>query len=331
MNEINKEKYDKYQSNRESLKLAVRTRCDIQEVRKSHYNRLGIKAEARLIEKDGHIILYNKDQAMQNVEERLYNDIHSQMMFQICYDTKKLENRIEKYMKYILDEFEINKWLEEQKGVGTVSAGWMLAEFDIYKADNVSKMWSFAGLNPTKVRGMKSVAKSDYKPEMGEIIRQLPSFKDKGIRYAVLTNELIRGDKKKPGFLCPYNQRLRAALLGVMGSGFIKSQNYYALNFYYPYKNRLENSDTLTQEIKKGGKIVEIPWKETTKKHRHQAAIRHMVQNFLKDLYAEWRRVEGLPVREPYEQEYLGKVHNKKLVNILIKTKENNQKEIINQ
>jgi hypothetical protein len=36
-----------------------------------------------------------------------------------------------------------------------------------------------------------------------------------------------------------------------------------------------------------------------------------MIKQFLKDLYVHWRTLEGLPVRQPYAEEYLGKVHSK--------------------
>jgi len=35
-----------------------------------------------------------------------------------------------------------------------------------------------------------------------------------------------------------------------------------------------------------------------------------MVKMFLKDLYVAWRELEGLEIRRPYEEEYLGRVHH---------------------
>lgn len=74
-------------------------------------------------------------------------------------------------------------------------------------------------------------------------------------------------------------------------------------------KNRLENSDAIAKTRAKGGDDVEIAWKETTPGHRHKAATRKMIKMFLKDLYVAWRTVEHLPVRKPYEEEYLGRKH----------------------
>ena len=59
------------------------------------------------------------------------------------------------------------------------------------------------------------------------------------------------------------------------------------------------------------GKIEggEKSWKDETKGHRDNAARRYMIKMFLKDLYVVWRTVEGLPVRAPYQEEYLGHKH----------------------
>jgi hypothetical protein len=89
-----------------------------------------------------------------------------------------------------------------------------------------------------------------------------------------------------------------------MADGFIKAQSSYCLEFYYPYKMRLEQSHG---EVLHVGK--EKPWKDVTKGHRDRAAKRYMVKMFIKDLYAAWREIEGLPVRKPYQEEYLGHVH----------------------
>lgn len=43
--------------------------------------------------------------------------------------------------------------------------------------------------------------------------------------------------------------------------------------------------------------------------HRHNAAIRYMIKMLLLDIYNKWRKFEGLPVRAPYQEEYLGHKH----------------------
>ncbi len=167
-------------------------------------------------------------------------------------------------------------FLENVKGCGESIAAVILSEFDIYIADNVSKMWSFAGLAPGK-------------------------------------------DKKVKGKKCPYNynQFLRSKLCGVLGSSFLKCQSQPYSSYYYDEKTRLENSDVIVKEWprkedrKKGIEPDErtVKWRDAYPAHRHRAAIRKMIKEFLKHLYIAWREIEGLPIRESYAEEYLGKKH----------------------
>ena len=109
-------------------------------------------------------------------------------------------------------------------------------------------------------------------------------------------------DRKVKGEKCPYNQFLRSKLCGVLGSGFLKAKAPYS-EFYYNMKTRLEaenwGMDSKNPTDKKRPKAG----------HQHKAATRYMIKMFLKDLYVAWRTLEGLPVREPYQEEYLGKRH----------------------
>ena len=110
-------------------------------------------------------------------------------------------------------------------------------------------------------------------------------------------------DRKVKGQKCPYNQFLRSKLCGVLGSSFLKCSSPYR-EYYDNMKNRLES------------KNWGMPSKHPTHKdrpkagHQHKAATRYMIKMFLRDLYVAWRTLEGLPVREPYQQEYLGHDHS---------------------
>lgn len=110
-------------------------------------------------------------------------------------------------------------------------------------------------------------------------------------------------DKKKKGEKCPYNQFLKSKLCGVLGSGFLKANSPYR-EFYDNIKHRYE-SENWGVESKNP-----VDKKRPKAGHQHNASIRYMVKMFLKDLYVAWRTLEGLPVREPYAEEYLGKVHS---------------------
>lgn len=271
-----------------TVRILVRTREDFQSMRQKVDNRMGRKANGE----------------QQNVEQRTFRLEDLEMFKKIADDAKEKEIECEKNLKRVLKRFPIwTEYLEGVKGVGTIAAGWLIGEFDIEKATTVSKMWQFAGLNPGMVRGVKDIEKDKYKPSMGEVIREYTTMK--GVNHVhVLTDELIKGDKLTEGFTSPFNQNLRTALVGVLADGFIKQQNYYCMEFYYPYKARLEQEENTVLHVGK-----EKQWKEVNKGHRDRAAKRYMIKMFLKDLYVAWRTIEGLPVRPSYQEEYLGHKH----------------------
>ena len=109
-------------------------------------------------------------------------------------------------------------------------------------------------------------------------------------------------DRRVKGQKCSYNQFLRAKLCGVLGSSFLKCGSPYR-EYYDNMKHRLESADW--------GTASKNPTDKARPKagHQHKAATRYMVKMFLRDLYVAWRTLEGLPVREPYQEEYLGKRH----------------------
>lgn len=254
-----------------TVRMLVRTREDFQSMRKKMDNRIGRTADGE----------------QQNVEQRTFRLEDLEMFKKIADDAKEKEVECEKNLKRVLKRFPIwTEYLEGIKGVGTIAAGWIIGEFDIEKATTVSKMWQFAGLNPGLVKGKKRVDHEDGKVEFVE------------------TGEMIRGDKLTPGHVSPFNQKLRTALVGVLADGFIKQQNYYCMEFYYPYKARLEQEENIVMHVGK-----EKQWKDVNKGHRDRAAKRYMIKMFLKDLYVAWRTIEGLPVRPSYQEEYLGHKH----------------------
>lgn len=213
------------------LKLAVNMFYDLQRVR--------IQTGGRVLAKDNPqgIDLEEGDlQYFENIQEVLH------------IQEKDLLKQITKYVEatHIWQEF-----LKDVKGIGPTMAAVLLSEFDIHKADTVSKMWAYAGLHVVDGKAPKPV----------------------------------KGEKLK------YNKWLRSKLLGVLGASFLKSNSPYR-EFYDNYKNRL----------------IQKEW-GVSDGHRHNASIRYMVKMFLIDLYRKWRELEGLPVRNLYQEEYLNHSH----------------------
>ncbi|MDO8751570.1 MAG: hypothetical protein Q7K03_10590 [Dehalococcoidia bacterium] len=254
---------------RKAVRMLVRAREDYQGVRKRLDNRMGRKA----------------DGTEQDVGERTFRAEDFEAFKALADNAREQEKAVEKMLLNVLKRFSVyTNYLAHVKGVGPIAAGWIVGEYDIEKATTVSKLWQFTGLNPGLVWGQKRVDDGEDK------------------FHYVLTDKLVRGDKLTEGFVAPFNQRLRTALVGVMADGFIKAQNSYALDYYYPYKSRLEQeANPIAGEEK--------AWSEVSKGHRDRAAKRYMVKMFLKDLYVAWRTIEGLPMRAPYAEEYLGKQH----------------------
>ena len=110
-------------------------------------------------------------------------------------------------------------------------------------------------------------------------------------------------DRKVKGQKCPYNQFLRSKLCGVLGSSFLKC-NSPSREYYDNMKHRLESAEW--------GMDSKNPTDKNRPKagHQHKAATRYMIKMFLKDLYVAWRTIEGLYVRPPYQEEYLGHKHS---------------------
>lgn len=254
---------------REKIRLIVKTRQDIQNTRIRAMNRM-----KRL--KDG------SSQDMSNQTETIVMSRQEEIELDLATKFTNNEAATDKMIKRYLKNNKLwTEFLSTVKGVGPQMAAVIIAEIDIHKADTVSKVWQYAGMNSNLVNGKK-------KNSDGEIYT---------------TDTLVRGDKLTKGFLCPYNAFLKSKLLGVLGDSFIKSRSPYR-QFYDNYKNRLKNSSKMTIE---NGK--EKMWKDCTDLHQHRASIRYMVKMFLLDVHKIWREIEGLPVRPPYQEEYLGHKH----------------------
>lgn len=262
-----------------AVRLLVRAREDFQSQRKRMDNRMGRKA----------------DGDEQNIAERSIAADDANLFVGISDAARDQEKEIEKSLKKVLKRFPIyTEWLLNVKGVGTIAAAQIIGNIDIHKATTVSKIWQYCGLNPSMVVGKKRVENKD------------------GTFKLVPSTTMIRGDKLTAGFVAPFNKNMRTALCGVLADGFIKAQAPYAMEHYYPYKERLAQSENITEEIRKAGaKAEKLAWKDAKPAHRDRAAKRKMIKMFLADLYVAWRTIEGLEVRPSYQEQYLGHKHSK--------------------
>lgn len=285
------------EKDRKELRALVRTMYDFQSMRIITANRLRLKKDESKMAED-----YMDDA---EISEKDYNAVDFTYK-----QSQRVEKRLLKEISRIVKTEPIyNEFLIKVLGCGELMSAAILCEFDIKIATTVSKMWQFAGLNSGLVRG-KKIIKVTKKTDMANLIKEYEN--KKGEKCAIIqSDEMIRGDKKLAGFVAPYNSWLRTKLIGVLAGGMIKaggSQNEnkinYAVKFYYPYKQRLEQEENKVMHIGK-----ETAWKDVSKGHRDSAAKRYMIKMFVKDLYVAWRTIEGLPVRPSYQEEYLGHKH----------------------
>jgi hypothetical protein len=251
---------------RSELRATVRNLYDIQKMRIAMGNRAGIK-------KNGE---EQKSKGMMDKTEK------AQLHYDIGYmNLVEAEQEMLKGLKKTVEQTEIwRTFLKDVKGCGTLMAAVLISEIDVTKANTVSAVWQFAGLNSGMVFGRKKDGDS-----------------------VVVTEELIRGDKMKSGYLAPYNPFLKTKLLGVLASCFIKSRSEYS-KIYYDYKERLKNS---RKQVGGSGKR----WCDETDVHRHKAAMRYMMKEFLADYFTNYRKLLGLEVRPRYCEQYLGITHHK--------------------
>ena len=188
----------------------------------------------------------------------------------------QVEAMHEKAIQDALDNTEIwNQFLLGVRGVGPLMGGVILSEIDIHKARHVSSLWKLAGIDVAPNNDGVMEGRSRKKHHL------VPKT------YTNAEGEVI----ETVGIT--FNPFLKTKLVGVLADVFIKLGGKYR-TVYDGYKNRLENHPK---------------WAEKTKGHRHNAAKRYMIKVFLQDLWLAWRKIEGLPVSEPYAKAKLGINH----------------------
>lgn len=171
-----------------------------------------------------------------------------------------------------LGNFEIwTAWLSDVKGVGPAMGAVIVSEIDIEKAKYVSSIWKYAGLDVVDGEG-----RTRQKKHLVEI------------EYQDSEGET----KTKLGIT--FNPFLKTKLIGVLGPCLKRAKDHYA-GVYDDYRHRIDNEKK--HQKKSDG-------------HRHNMAVRYMVKMFLKDLYAEWKQIEGLPQHPTYQEAKLGHTHN---------------------
>lgn len=204
--------------------------------------------------------------------ELIDNEIELALVEQYM-DLEAQERRTFRRLEHVLVGIPMwESFLKPMRGVGPAGAAIILSEFDIARAPRVSNLWSYAGLDVAS-DGKGRSRKSEH------LVTR--SYTDKDGKPA-----------ERQGIT--FNPWLKTKLIGVIGPCLLKARNEKYSKVYYDYRARLEHHEI---------------YKDHSKGHRHNMAMRYMVKMFLLDLYVAWRTIEGLPVSTSYHEGKLGRRH----------------------
>lgn len=180
-------------------------------------------------------------------------------------------------------------YLADQVGVGPAMAGVLIAYLDPAKATYISSFWKYSGLDVANGQGRsrraEHLVEREYKNREGKTATRL------GVTF---------------------NPFLKTKLTGVLAGSFLRSNSPWR-KVYDEYKHRIQTSGNMRP------KVTVTEWKKIYKKDPDRArqlwtpgridaaSKRYMVKMFLADLWVNWRKMEGLPVSQPYAVAVQGK------------------------
>lgn len=241
------------------------------------------------------------------------DDAHRVFLGKTSEGLEGLEKESFREVKRILRQVPIyTTWLDQQKGVGPAMAGVLVSYFNPYKAPTPSSFVAFAGLSVDVRDG--------------------------------------RAARRRRGEKANFNPFLKAKMLEVLGSSFLKANSPWRY-FYDNYLKRKQHQVVdVCMACQGQGKVVATAcvsckasqgynqkvcacgsdaWEKSSaarcqncagtggpapwgasKKHRHRAAMRYMVKMFLVEFWLQWRALEGLPLRSSYASEMLNRPHH---------------------
>lgn len=187
-----------------------------------------------------------------------------------------LEAFVDNLLGDIVDAHPAQPWFSRVKGVGRENIGKVLGPIDIRKAQTISALWKFCGMHVVDGHSPKA----------------------------------IRGGGK-----LEYNKQLRSMCwrLGVsLMKGGGKFYELYAREKahlqerYAREGKKIVKATELPTKLEKGRRIRFEPPDMISEGHVHQQALRKMIKIFLGCLWLYWRKVESLPIRDPYPIEKMG-------------------------
>lgn len=186
----------------------------------------------------------------------------------------ELEQRSFRQFEKVLKGYPIYAWLQSIKGIGPAMSGVLISEINIHNSKYPSSLWALAGLD------VASDGRGRSRRREHLVKRKYTDKEGKEAERDSIT-------------FCPF---LKTKLMGVLADSFIRAGNETYRKIYDDYKHRISTNPR---------------HEEKTKAHIHLMSKRYMVKMFLRDLYVQWRTIEGLPVAETYHAGVQGHIHGK--------------------
>jgi hypothetical protein len=265
------------EQDRAALRRKVRIFYDLQ--------RLRMQTAGRTLERATDIELHDADVAILDARAANLQEAEEEALKDVAAHLATMPS----FVKILAEK---PKW----KGVGPTLAGVMLSEIDITRCDTVSALWRYAGLAPQSARRCKKCQDTVVlAPKTEGLYKHQYNRKDKcpsgNTLSEDLTYESAAAEKPTKGEKLHYNSFLKMKLVGVMGPCLLKANSPWR-KFYDDYKHRLQSAG-----------------KGMSDGHRNSMANRYMVKMLLQELWIQWRTLEGLPIRESYQEQYLEHKH----------------------
>lgn len=190
-----------------------------------------------------------------------------------CDITERILEKSHEFEKWLEDQLAEQVkahpaygWFSRVKGIGNVNIGKVIGPIDIQKANQISKLWRFAGM---------------------------------------AVNNDGRGERLKKGEKSHFNKTLKS-MCWRLGKSLIRAKGKYYEFFLAEKKRLSEREEERGKKIVPSEKLPKVKGKRTETDelvglgHIDMMAMRKMIKLFLSHLWLEWRRAEGLPVSEPY-------------------------------
>lgn len=185
------------------------------------------------------------------------------------------------------------------KGIGPTMAAVIISEIDIHKATTASAVWRYSGLATVpckrcnRCKDEVTLAKGHDAPLYKHTFQRQQKCADAAkLILEEDTYDSAHSERPVKGEKLHYNKFLKSKMVHVMSGCLLKANSPYR-SFYDNYKHRMISAG-----------------KGRTDGHRHQMSLRYMVKMVLKDIWIDWRTLEGLEVRPSYQEEYLGHSHH---------------------